>query len=227
MVQRILLLEDDKSLGETLEGRLSEAGYVIDWVMTCEAAYSSAQQHRYACALIDIGLPDGSGFDVAREIVQRSTTPVIFLTAMNSAEYRLEGFEIGAVDYIPKPFHLKELLLRIQRVLGDAKVRQYDNIKLLIDVDTVEIDGEKVTLPNRDFELLCFLFEQSPKVLSRDEILKKVFKSEETTTPRVVDNAIVRIRSALGPAREELIRSVRGQGYQCLYRATTRDLWEQ
>lgn len=218
MSQSILLLEDDKSLGETLNERLTQEGYSVVWTLSCSEALVAVSKDKFNCALIDIGLPDGSGFTVAREIIQSSTTPVIFLTAMNSAEYRLEGFELGAVDYIPKPFHLKELLLRIKKVMGDIKIRQYDNIKLLLDSESVEIDGKRVMLATRDFELLCFLFEQSPKILSRDEILRKIFKTDDSTTPRVVDNAISSIRSALGGYGEELIRAVRGQGYQCLYK---------
>lgn len=211
----LLLVEDDASLGESLQERLSQEGYTVSWVTTRAEALRISKEDRFDCAVVDIGLPDGSGFEVAREITQSSTTPVLFLTAMNSAEYRLEAFELGVVDYIPKPFHLKELLLRVRRILGEQQSRTFGPITIFPQSHMIKVqNAPEVTMGERDFELLKFLLDESPKILSREIIMQKVFRADDSTTPRVVDNAIMRIRSALGPYGDTSIRSVRGQGYQ-------------
>ena len=213
----ILLVEDDESLGSTLVERLSEEPYVVTWVRTVHDALTSLLINEYDLHILDIGLPDGSGFNVAREVKLSRHTPIIFLTAMNSAEYRLEGFEIGCDDYIPKPFHLKELLLRIAKVFEgrlSSKTKRSSGIVLHQESYSVNLpDGRTAELTQRDFELLSFLIEVSPRTISRDEILQKVFHSE-TQTNRTVDNSIVRIRTALGIFGEGKLRSVRGVGYQ-------------
>jgi len=115
-MRELLLLEDDISLGETLKERLEREDYAISWSRSLAEAKQEFQAKRFNGAIIDIGLPDGDGFEMAREIRLSRPIPILFLTAMNSAEYRLEAYELGAADYIPKPFHLKELLLRLERV---------------------------------------------------------------------------------------------------------------
>lgn len=217
-MKKILLIEDDESLGETLMLRLSEEPYEVFWSKTALDARDSIRKVVPDLILLDIGLPDGSGFTIAREIRAWSKCPIIFLTAMNSAEYRLEGFELGADDYIPKPFHLRELLLRIQKVLEGRAVeltKKAGECTLSEEGYSVNLpDGKSAELSVRDFELLKFLIEESPRAVTRNEILSRVFQSESATTPRTVDNSIVRIRTALGTYSEGHLRSVRGVGYQ-------------
>jgi two-component system phosphate regulon response regulator PhoB len=215
----ILLVEDDESLGSTLVERLSEEPYEMTWVRTVKDALIALASRSFDLHLLDIGLPDGSGFNVAREIKLTSHTPIIFLTAMNSAEYRLEGFEIGCDDYIPKPFHLKELLLRIAKVFEgrlEQKTKRSSGMVLHAESYSVVLpDGRTAELTQRDFELLSFLIEVSPRTVSRQDILERVFQSDAQTS-RTVDNSIVRIRTALGTFGEGKLRSVRGVGYQWL-----------
>ena len=215
----ILLVEDDTSLGATLVERLSEEPYTVTWVKTVKDALSEIKKQHFDLYLLDIGLPDGSGFNVAREIKVESHAPIIFLTAMTSAEYRLEGFEIGCDDYIPKPFHLKELLLRIAKVFEGRlaqKTRRSAGMTLHAESYSVSLpDGRVAELTERDFELLNFLIDSSPQAVTRQEILDKVFKSDAQTN-RTVDNSIVRIRTALGTHGQGRLRSVRGIGYQWL-----------
>lgn len=233
---RILLVEDDESLGATLAERLSREGYEPHWVKTRAEALlwcgydvdgKRKSSPQIDLAILDVGLPDGSGLDLARDIRLVSQLPIIFLTAMSSPEYRLEGFELGAEDYIPKPFHLKELLLRIQRVLPapeDAGAASHQRVRgdptrglfvLNRDAFTVTLPDRRVVQPTtRDFGLLCLLVDASPRVLSRDEIIKLLWGSESDPSPRTIDNAIVRLRQLLGGGAAEAIRSVRGIGYQ-------------
>ena len=218
-MSRILLVEDDPSLGLTLSERLSEEGHLLHWARTRAEALNILAQHSLDLCLLDIGLPDGSGLGIAREIKARGDTAVIFLTAMNSAEYRLEGFEIGAEDYIPKPFHFKELKLRIERVLQKSSSAQFIKSASI----TLDLARRAVLLPNaseetpasRDFDLLRLLVEFSPRVVSRDEIYRRLWsRDDERSSLRTIDNVILRLRTMLKKGGADPIRSVRGVGYQ-------------
>lgn len=224
-MRRLLLVEDDSSLGETLRERLEKEGYAVIWADSLETARVAVQsvEARFDLILLDVDLPDGSGFDFAREVRGRLTTPFIFVTAMNSAEHRLEGYEIGADEYVPKPFHLKELLLRVRHVLethppeGEGSVLRVGERSIDLTARSVTgPEGEVEFLPARDFELLKLLIESAPRVLSRDEILNVVWGEDKFPSTRTVDNAIVRLRQCLGDHEATVIRSVRGVGYQWL-----------
>lgn len=238
---RLLLVEDDSSLGETLQERLRREGYEVDWVSTQAEAERVWRGRPFDLIILDVGLPDGSGFDFARKIAAGST-PFLFVTAMNGAEARLEGYEIGAEEFIPKPFHLKELLLRVRHVLethapgpaavaggasttGPATSAASASERLLLgDGSVVEFASRRVLrvggrtefLPAREFELLRLLLRQSPRVVSRDEILNEVWGEDKFPSHRTVDNAVLRLRQMLGEDGGRRIRSVRGIGYQWL-----------
>ena len=125
----ILLLEDDLSLGATLRDRLQKTEYTTDWAKSIAQARELVSTNHYNLFVLDIGLPDGSGFDFAEELVRESNSPFLFMTAQNSAEDRLRGFEIGAVEYIPKPFHLKEFLIRVEQAI---KIHAIDQFKICL-----------------------------------------------------------------------------------------------
>lgn len=224
-MKRLLLVEDDQGLGETLCERLVKEGYDVEWSESLKDAEHRVVASAFDLIVLDVNLPDGSGFDFARRVRARLIeTPFIFVTAMNSAEHRLEGYEIGAEEYIPKPFHLKELLLRIRHVLETHALSETAKTHGLIRVGTHGVDldaravigpaGEKEFLQTRDFELLRLLIEGAPKVVSRDEILDRIWGEDKFPSHRTVDNAIVRLRHALGDEGGTVIRSVRGIGYQ-------------
>ncbi len=230
-MRRLLLVEDDSSLGETLRERLEKEGYSVEWSETLAAAAKAAASTDFDLIILDVNLPDGSGFDFARSVrEQKKATPFIFVTAMNSAEHRLEGYEIGAEEYVPKPFHLKELLLRIRHVLDThppdvpAVVAAGAAETLSVGTKTIDFalraviaaDGAQEFLQTRDFELLRFLIDSAPRVLSRDEILNVIWGEDKFPSTRTVDNAIVRLRQSLQDSEASLIRSVRGIGYQWL-----------
>jgi len=213
---KLLLVEDDLLLGETLNERLVKEGYDVFWVQSQTDGEQALASRAFDLVLLDVGLPDGSGFDLARRIRSSKDLPIIFMTAMNTAEHRLEGYEIGAEEFIPKPFHLKELLLRVKHVLENHSASHAVHVGgRTIDFDAqavVGADGSREFLAARDFQLLKLLVESAPRVVSRDEILDQLFGEDRFPNHRTVDNAVVRLRQALGGG--ETIRSVRGVGYQ-------------
>ena len=217
-MSRILLIEDDPSLGRTLRERLEKEKLDVTWVQTVAAAELELEQHQWDLAIIDVKLPDGSGLGIARQIKRTTLTPVMFMTALNSAENRLEGFEIGADEYLPKPFHLKEFILRVRHVLMTQRVPEVINAKgRQIDLAALAVtaaDGERVFLQVRDARVLKLLIAAAPSVVDRSEVLDRVWGREQFPSARAVDNSIVRIRQALRDDEGELIRSVRGVGYQ-------------
>lgn len=223
-MSKLLLVEDDESLGATLVERLTKEQFEVAWAKSLAEARNIFASGPRDLAVLDIGLPDGSGFELAREIKKNSTTPVIFLTALNSAENRLEGYEIGADEFIPKPFHLRELILRIQKVLGggpSARVVRSGDVIVNFDSMSVTFPDGSVEYPaSRDFKLLKLLVESSPSVVSREQVLRMIFPSsasgEELPTERTIDNSILRLRQMLKKVPGDYIRSVRGIGYQWL-----------
>jgi DNA-binding response OmpR family regulator len=215
---RVLIVEDDTSLGRTLTERLEKERLEVVWARTVAEAEAALSGNAWDLAILDAKLPDGSGFGLARQIKRTSLTPVMFMTALNSAENRLEGFEIGADEYLPKPFHLKELILRVRHVLATQRVP--DVIRTsgrTIDLHALSVvgpDGERAFLQVRDGRVLKILVHAAPAAVDRSEILDRVWGRDQFPTPRAVDNAIVRLRQALQDDRGQLIRSVRGVGYQ-------------
>lgn len=216
---KILLAEDDESLGQTLLEELSNEGYEVKWCSNYQQALRSINEDQFDIFILDVTLGDGSGFDLAIELRKVSQAPFLFLTAMSEAENRLHGFELGADEFIPKPFHLKELFLRLKHIIRDhrptSQVVQVRDRK--IDFQAMRIfdaQGFNINIGARDFQVLQLLYFQSPKVVSRDEILNQVWGEENFPTDRTVDNCILRLRQALGDETGEIIRSVRRVGYQ-------------
>ncbi len=215
--KRLLLVEDDLSLGTTLSEQLINEGYLVLWSKSKADAMQSFKTRQFDLVLLDIGLPDGSGLDLARDLRFTSLTPIIFLTAMNSADYRLEGLEIGAEDFIPKPFFLKELLLKIQRVLGQNLGKRVGFTGGEIDMSQRSIrfsDGSTEFPSKMDFALLTLLIEKSPAVVSREELCELLRSGEKVPNQRSIDNAVVHLRQLFARVNGEFIRSVRGVGYQ-------------
>jgi DNA-binding response OmpR family regulator len=217
-MKRLLLVEDDRSLGATLHERLLREKYDVAWVETKQSALTKLNEGLWDLVILDIGLPDGSGFELARHIKSNATLPIMFMTALSTAEHRLEGFEIGAEEFIPKPFHLRELLLRVQHVLENHPVLHRVTCKgRTVDLDNraiVQPDGTREHPAARDFELLQFLITSSPRVISRNQILDVLWGEDKFLNQRTIDNMVVRLRQMLGDTESACIRSVRGVGYQ-------------
>ncbi len=214
---QLMLVEDDQSLGSTLKERLEREGYSVFKSETIHEALAQVLD-QYDLFILDVGLPDGSGFDLAKQIRSKTSAPFIFVTAQSHAEARLKGYEMGCEEYIPKPFHLKELLLRVNHVLQNHRAKDDLHIEdVSIEFGACRLrfdDGKSEAIPFKDMEILKFLITSSPKVLSRDEILDEVWGHDKFPTNRTVDNAILRLRQVLGLNAGRAIRSVRGIGYQ-------------
>lgn len=215
----ILLLEDDTTLGSSLKERLQKEQCSVIWAQTVQDAVELFSKNRFDLLILDIRLPDGSGLAFGRDIRMSSDVPIIFLTAMNSAELRLDGYEMGADDFIPKPFHLRELILRIKKVLtsrghilGDISVSGMTLFRAGFAIQFS--DGHRETLAQRDFELLFLLAKASPNIVSREEIIDQLWKNEPTPNSRTIDNAIVRLRAHLRKRTDSHLKTVRGIGYQ-------------
>ncbi len=215
-MKKILLVEDDASLGLTLSERLSK-DYLVTWCKTFTEAWSYFAQHEAEIdlAILDVGLPDGSGFDLAKKIKAHYHTPILFLTAQSDAENRLQGYELGAEEFIPKPFHLKELLLRLTHVLDAHSVtKEYflDSVTINFQDMSIKSKSGKVEYPSiSDMKTLKLLIERSPNILSRDEIINEIWGEDKMISHRTIDNMIVRLRHLI---EGDYIRSVRGTGYQ-------------
>jgi DNA-binding response OmpR family regulator len=223
---KLLLVEDDRSLGATLTERLEREGYCIRWADTLKKARENMASFFPDLIILDVGLPDGSGFDFAKELSHHTKKPpFLFLTALAGAPERLKGFELGAEEYIPKPFHLKELLLRVKHVL-DAHRHIHEviieNKKFVYKGYTIDFDSfciydkekQATRVSARDMNLLKFLITERHRVVSRDEILDKLWGEDNFPTNRTIDNSIVRLRQSFGEHGSEAIQSIRGVGYR-------------
>lgn len=227
-MRKVLLVEDDLSLGETLTERLKR-DYDVTWAKNFSEAWTSFSTSRdFELAILDVGLPDGSGFELAQKMKQlKAGSPILFLflTAQADAESRLKGFELGAEEYIPKPFHLKELLLRVKHVLdAHAPAREIEMADCFVNFTNMSVRKKSGSIeypPVTDMKILQLLIEKSPRVLSRDEIMNEVWGVDKNPSHRTIDNIIVRLRQLLGSDGEKHIRSVRGVGYQWSAEETT------
>lgn len=217
-MKSILLVEDDRSLGATLCERLALEGYDVSWVESRQRALKKFAEGLWDLIILDVSLPDGSGFEIARHVKSNSSVPIMFMTALGTAESRLEGFEIGAEEFIPKPFHLRELLLRVKHVFERHpalhRVNCHDRVIELDSRVIVQPDGQRDVLPARDFQLLELLITSAPRAVSRNEIIDRLWGEDKLGNQRTVDNMIVHLRQSLGDEKSEVIRSVRGVGYQ-------------
>lgn len=227
MADRILVVEDEKNVGLTLVERLKRDGFEVVWAMSVEDASLQIMNRKFDLALMDVGLPDGSGFDVAAKLRKNQpSAAIIFLTAFGSPEDRIRGLELGAEDYVVKPFHLKELLLRVKNGLrraqylsgGSEDVLVLGKASIRFSKFEAEREGEVSQLTHKECALLKLLVDRRGNVVSRDEILNHVWSEDEFPTPRTIDNFIMRLRRLIetDPENPQVIRSVRGVGYQLI-----------
>ncbi len=222
--RRLLVVEDEPNIGQTLVERLVRAGHEVVWSRSVAAARDELSRQRFDLALLDIGLGDGSGLSLAEIVRARFPgTAIIFLTAMGDPAHRIKGLEIGAEDYVVKPFHFQELLLRIENGLRRARFCESGLDRVRVGRAQVSfqnheatVDGETTRLGQRETALLKLLVERRGAVVSRDFILDEVWSRDEYPTPRTVDNFILKLRRLVEvkPDEPTVIRSVRGVGYQ-------------
>lgn len=220
-MKKIMVVEDDPVLGKLLSNKFSETNEVALFTDKLSAMASLKSGALYDLIILDVGLPDGSGFEVAELIKTKGLkTPFIFLTAQADANSRLQGYEMGADEYIPKPFHLKELTIKVEHIFDQHKVKNelvLDNCVINFNELSIKSKDGSIEYPAaNDLKVLQFLIQSSPNVVSRDDILNNVWGTDKNLNHRTVDNTIVRLKKLIGSDNESFIRSVRSVGYQWL-----------
>jgi DNA-binding response OmpR family regulator len=216
----VLLVEDEPSVGELVRGYLSRDGYRVIWVRTGDEALVELERHQIRLVLLDIGLPGKDGFDVCREMRARSDVPILMLTARDEEPDKIVGLEVGADDYITKPFSPRELVARMKAVLRRSDPRdRRDTFELgdvLLDREShdVTVAGKPVELTAKEFELLAYFMGHIGVLVSRDLLLDRVWGLEYPGGTRTVDVHVAQLRRKLD--RPDLIRTLRGAGYKAV-----------
>jgi DNA-binding response OmpR family regulator len=218
--QQLLLVEDEDSIGALVSAYLEQTGYRVAWVRSGEDALERLEQLRPSLVILDIGLPGLDGFDVCRGIRARSSVPIVMLTARDEEADRVAGLEVGADDYVAKPFSPRELAARVKAVLRRSEPAPAAQRLELGDVtvDTlareVTVAGERVELTGKEFDLLAYLLENAGIVVSRDTLLDRVWGMTYAGGTRTVDVHVAQLRRKLG--RPDAIRTFRGSGYKAV-----------
>ena len=219
---RILVIEDEPKTGEYLRNGLTESGYVVDVAHNGSDGLHMAREFRYDLIVLDVMMPGMDGWQVMQKLDRQANTPVLFLTARGKLEDRLKGLELGADDYLVKPFSFAELLARIRVALRRGnQVRQDDVLEiadLQIDVAKHRVvrAGVRIGLTNKEFALLHFFVLHQGQVLSRSLIASRVWDMNFDSDTNVVDVAVRRLRKKIDePFAARLIHTVHGVGYRC------------
>ncbi|MFA8392567.1 heavy metal response regulator transcription factor IrlR [Burkholderia ubonensis] len=216
---RILIVEDEPKTGAYLRKGLTEAGYVVDWVEDGITGLHQAETEDYDLLVLDVMLPGQDGWTLLRNLRRSKSTPVLFLTAMDDVGDRVKGLELGADDYLAKPFDFVELTARIKSILRRGQPRESNTLR----VADLELDltrrkatrqGDTILLTAKEFALLWLLMRREGEILPRATIASQVWDMNFNSDTNVVDSAIRRLRSKIDDAYEpKLIHTVRGMGY--------------
>ena len=224
MSQRILIIEDEPDIRKTLEYNLSREGFDVICASSLSEGKDSINATKFSLILLDLMLPDGSGLDLCRELKsdpKKNLTPIIILTAKDDEVDRVVGFELGADDYVTKPFSVRELILRVKAVLKRGNVkseslevqRQFGDLVIDVDSHEVFVNNNQVILTALEFKLLRQLVDRRGRVQSRDQLLSDVWGYSADVTTRTVDTHIKRLREKLG-AMGKYVQTIRGVGYK-------------
>ncbi|MCB1867230.1 MAG: response regulator transcription factor [Gammaproteobacteria bacterium] len=223
MNTQVLMIEDDEQLAAMVCEYLARSGLQVSHCATAGSGVEAVVQNDYDAVILDIMLPDFDGFEACRRIRRHSDIPILMLTARGDAEERIIGLEIGADDYLPKPFNPRELLARLRAILRRRMPAEYRQTPLLrfgrltIDRDArmVRVDNEERNLTGYQFELLRALAENAGRVLSRDQLMDCLRGHELEAFDRSIDVHISRIRAAIedAPKQPRRVLTVRGAGY--------------
>ncbi len=224
MPARLLLIDDDTELTRLLGELLTHEGFTVDTYAGGPEAADRALRGEYSLIVLDVMLPDVNGFEVLKQIRKSSNVPVILLTARGDEVDRVVGLEIGADDYVPKPFNARELVARIRAVLRRLEPRPADGDRRRIGVDDVTLDpasrsvqrdGEGVELTTIEFDILQHLLESAGRTVSREDMAEHVLGRRFDPFDRSIDMHISKLRRKLGerPGGDERIKTIRGVGY--------------
>lgn len=226
----ILVVDDEDRIRRLLKMYLEREGYEVDEAENGEQAVEKALENDYHCILLDIMMPEKDGLEVCKEVREIKTTPIILLTAKGEEANRVQGFEIGADDYIVKPFSPREVVLRVKAILrrsaAFSPIKVTSSSKDLVvfphltidhDAHRVSADGVEVNLTPKEYELLYFLAKAPDKVFDREQLLKEVWHYDFFGDLRTVDTHVKRLREKLNRVSEnaaKMIVTVWGVGYK-------------
>ncbi|MCZ7536997.1 MAG: response regulator transcription factor [Acidimicrobiia bacterium] len=223
MVDRVLVVEDDPGIRSSLRLALEGEGWEVLEAESGEDAFVWLDRGRVDIALVDLMLPGVHGFDVIREIRHRSRLPIVIVTARTDTHDVVAGLELGADDYVTKPFEVRELVARLRALLRRARPTEsspahfsFGDVEIVPAAGTVTLAGEAVLLTRTEFRLLCELAVHAGQILSREQLLERVWGYDYLGDTRLVDAHIRRLRTKVetDPAHPKLIVTVRGFGYK-------------
>lgn len=222
-MQRILVVEDEPAIADNITYALETEGFAVDWCATADEALRCLEASTISLIVLDVGLPDRNGFDLCRDIRRTSEVPIIFLTARAAEVDRIVGLEIGADDYMPKPFSPRELAARVRAVLRRVPATDATNgrtstpSRFVIDAQRMRISycGEPLDLTRYEYRLLELLLRRPGWVFSREQIMEHVWEEPESSMDRTVDTHVKTIRAKLRRITPESdpIQTHRGLGY--------------
>jgi two-component system copper resistance phosphate regulon response regulator CusR/two-component system response regulator QseB len=219
---KILVVEDQDRLGRFLQQGLTECAYTVTWVRTCAAASDALAESGYDVIVLDLGLPDGDGLDLLHSWRKSGfKEPVLILSARDGVQDRVKGLDLGADDYLPKPFSLEELLARVRSLVRRQStvkqvVLEHAGIKLDLLSHTVELNGKPIDLTSREYALLEVFMQNQGRILPRTLISEKIWSSHYDVDTNLLDVYMSRLRSKLETQGKPLFKTVRGVGYQLL-----------
>jgi DNA-binding response OmpR family regulator len=218
-VSRILVADDDASVLDTIAYALGREGFEVDAVEDGEAALAAAQSSQYDLLILNVMMPKLSGTDVLRELQHETGTPIVLLSARDSRTDRIEGLELGADDYITKPFSLQEVISRVRAILrrqelerqSSPPVRHLGNLDMDYEDGAVVSGGRRIPLTRFEFRVLGLLADHPGEVVGRREILEQLWHSDFVGDERAADIHVSNLRRKLG---SETIETIRGEGYR-------------
>lgn len=225
-MQKLLLVEDEAAIAEGLAITLEAEGFSVLWVNNGADALTTFAKNRPDLVLLDLMLPGMSGTEICREIRRISDVPIIMVTARDAEIDRVVGLELGADDYVTKPFSTRELVARIKTVLrrapivvmadSDSAPAHAAGVRVDRSRHEVHVDGTLVTLPPKEFELLAYLVEYAGRVLTRDQLISQVWGSDYYGDTKTLDVHVRRIRARIedDPHDPKRLLTVRGVGYR-------------
>jgi two-component system response regulator CpxR len=221
-MERVLVIDDDAELCKLVGSYLAREGFEVRWAASGIAGIDRALAEEFALIMLDVMMPDADGFDVLRRIREHSRTPVLMLTARGDTQDRIRGLEMGADDYLPKPFDPAELVARLRAILRrvspqrpQAAAMKIGEIELDGGSRTVRRAGAGVELTTVEFDLLATLMAAAGVTVSREDLVRSVLGREFSPFDRSIDTHVCNLRRKLGPATDggERIKGVRGAGY--------------
>ena len=223
---RLLLVEDDVMVASGIKLGLTNAGYTVDWVGSAERAEQALESDSFDLAIVDIGLPGVDGLELTRRLRTRGLAmPVLILTARDALHDRVQGLDIGADDYMLKPFELPELLARLRALLrrsqaATSAVLGFGPLEMDTALRRVTLAGKPMELGPREWTVLEYLLMQAPKPAAKDKLLQALTGWDKEITPNAIEVYVSRLRAKLDPAGLSL-RSIRGFGYRLELSAPT------